>query len=51
MCATPTSLLTVLQEDQTAQGEIGEPVQSQAAPGEDITGELGAGRNAAEKIP
>lgn len=32
-------------------GEIGEPVQSQAAPGEDVTGVLGAGGNAAGKIP
>lgn len=53
-CATPEPLLTALQEDQIGQadwGEIGEPVQSQAAPGEDVTGELGTGRNAAEKIP
>lgn len=32
-------------------GEIGEPVQSPAAPGEDVSGELGAGRKVAEKVP
>lgn len=32
-------------------GELGDPVQGQAVPGEDIPGEVGAGGNVTEKIP
>lgn len=53
-CATPRSTAhsTPGGPDRSGRlwGETGEPVQSPAAPGEDVSGELGAGRKVAEKL-